>query len=192
MYCGLWNEINSLRLGNLTIIGSDNGLSPSWRKAIIWTNVGILLIGLLGSNFNEILIGIQTFSLKKMHLKTSSAKWRPFCLCLSVLMNMMNGCRCHIQYVFLVFFIGYHGNSSQNGNQYLVGNVLLVFFIGHHGKYKLKRNLVAMNSFSTHLLLEETWHCQVRQWEILNPVSVPLSKKTTIYCRGFKSFRKYL
>ena len=28
----------------LTIIGSDNGLSPGRRQAIIWTSVGILLI----------------------------------------------------------------------------------------------------------------------------------------------------
>ena len=32
-------------VGNLTIIGSDNGLSPGQRQAIIWTNVGMLLIG---------------------------------------------------------------------------------------------------------------------------------------------------
>ena len=36
------------------------------------------LIGLLGTNFSEILIEIQTFSFNKMHLKRSSAKWRPF------------------------------------------------------------------------------------------------------------------
>ena len=29
----------------LTIIGSDNGLSPGRCQAIIWTNAGILLIG---------------------------------------------------------------------------------------------------------------------------------------------------
>ena len=29
---------------NLTIIGSDNGLSPGRRQAIIWTNAGILFI----------------------------------------------------------------------------------------------------------------------------------------------------
>ena len=29
----------------LAIIGADNGLSPSGRQAIIWTNAGILLIG---------------------------------------------------------------------------------------------------------------------------------------------------
>ena len=31
-------------VGNLTIIGSDNVLSPGRREAIIWTNDGILLI----------------------------------------------------------------------------------------------------------------------------------------------------
>ena len=70
---------------NWVIIGSDNGLSPVRRQAIIWTNAGILLIGPLGTNFSEILIGIQTFSFKKLHLKTSSAKWRLFCLGLNEL-----------------------------------------------------------------------------------------------------------
>ena len=42
----------------LTIIGSDNGLSPGRRQAMIWTNAGILLIGALGTNFSEILIEI--------------------------------------------------------------------------------------------------------------------------------------
>ena len=57
---------NSLRpsdayicVGNLTIIGSDNGLSPGLRQAIIWTNAGILLMRPLGTNFNEILIEIH-------------------------------------------------------------------------------------------------------------------------------------
>ena len=30
-------------IGTLTIIGSDDGLSPGQRQAIIWTNAGILL-----------------------------------------------------------------------------------------------------------------------------------------------------
>ena len=45
----------------------------------------MLSIGPLGTNFNEISIGIQTFSFKKMHFKMASAKWRPFCLGLNVL-----------------------------------------------------------------------------------------------------------
>ena len=72
---------------NWVIIGSENGLSPVRRQATIWTNAGILLIGPLGTNFSEILIGIQTFSFKKLHLKTSSAKWRLFCLGLNELMH---------------------------------------------------------------------------------------------------------
>ena len=72
-------------VGNLTIIGSDNGLSPDRRQAIIWTNAGLLLIWPLGTNFIEILIEILTFSFKKMRLKVSSAKRRPFCLGLNVL-----------------------------------------------------------------------------------------------------------
>ena len=78
------------RVGNLTIIGSDNGLSPGRRQAIIWINDGILLIGTLGTNFSEILIGIQIFSFKKMRLKMSSAKWRLFGLSLSVLMDYIH------------------------------------------------------------------------------------------------------
>ena len=35
-------------------------------------------IGPLGTNFSEILTEIQNFSFMKMHLKMSSAKWRPF------------------------------------------------------------------------------------------------------------------
>ena len=79
-----WGRVMHICVSNLTIIGSDNGLSPGRRQAIIWTNAGILSIGPLGTNFNEISIGIQTFSFKKMHFKKSSAKWRPFCLGLNV------------------------------------------------------------------------------------------------------------
>ena len=61
-------------VSNLTIIGSDNGLSPGRRQAIIWTDNEILLIGALGTNFSEILIEIQTFSFKNMHLNVSYAK----------------------------------------------------------------------------------------------------------------------
>ena len=42
-------------ISELTIIGSDNGLSPGRRQAIIWTNAGILLIGPFRTNLNEIL-----------------------------------------------------------------------------------------------------------------------------------------
>ena len=80
-----WGRVTHIYVSKLTIIGSDNGLSPGRRQATIWTNGGILLIGPLGTNFREILIEIQSFSFKKTHLKMSSGKWRPFCLGLNVL-----------------------------------------------------------------------------------------------------------
>ena len=70
-------------------LGSDNGLSPGRQKAIILTNVGILLIWILGTNFSEILIEIDAFSLNKIRLKMSSGKWRPSCLGLNVLTCLM-------------------------------------------------------------------------------------------------------
>ena len=73
-----WGRVTHICVSKLTIIGSDKGLSPGRRQAIIWTNDGILLIEPLGTNFNEILSEIQIFSFKKMHLNMSSAKWRPF------------------------------------------------------------------------------------------------------------------
>ena len=80
-----WGGAIHLCVSKLTIIGADNGLSSGRRQAIIWTNAGILLIGSLGTNLSEILIEIPTFSFKKMRLKVSYAKWRPFCLGLNLL-----------------------------------------------------------------------------------------------------------
>ena len=80
-----WGRVTQICVSKLTIIGSDNGLSPGRRQAIIWTNAGILLIRPLGTNFNEILVEILTFLFMKMRLKVSFAKWRPFCLGFNVL-----------------------------------------------------------------------------------------------------------
>ena len=80
-----WGWVTHICVSKLTIIGSDNGLSPGRRQAIIWTNGGILLIGPLKTNFSEIFIEIHKFSFTKMHLKMSSGKWRPFCPGLNVL-----------------------------------------------------------------------------------------------------------
>ena len=84
-----WGRVTHICIGNLTIIGSDNGLLPGRRQAITWTNVGILLIGPLGTNFSEMLIEIHTFAFKKIHLKMLSGKWRPFCLGLNVLIRFL-------------------------------------------------------------------------------------------------------
>ena len=62
------------------LVGSDNALSPGQCQAIIWTSDGIFSIWTLGTNFSEILREIQTFSLRKVHLKMSSVKCCPFYL----------------------------------------------------------------------------------------------------------------
>ena len=79
-----WGRVTHICVSKLAIIGSDNGLVPDRRKAIIWTIAVLLLIGPLGTNFSEILIEILASSFKEMRLKVWSAKWRPFCLGLNV------------------------------------------------------------------------------------------------------------
>ena len=69
-----WGRVTHICVSKLTITGSDNGLSPGRRQAIIWTNAGILSNRTLGTNFSETLSEIHAFSFKKMHLKMSSAK----------------------------------------------------------------------------------------------------------------------
>ena len=77
-------RVTHMRVSNLAIIGSDNGLSPGRRQAIIWTNAAILLIHTGGTNLIQISMLIHTFSFKEMHLKMSSAEWWQFCLGLNV------------------------------------------------------------------------------------------------------------
>ena len=52
-------------VSNLTSIGSDNGLSPGPRQAIIRTSAGILLIRPLGTNFSEFLVEILIFYIQE-------------------------------------------------------------------------------------------------------------------------------
>ena len=82
-----WGRVTHIWVNKLTIIGSDNGLSPDRRQAIIWTNADLLLNGFLETSSSEIGIKIWAFSFKKMHLQMSSVKWRPFCLGLNVLIK---------------------------------------------------------------------------------------------------------
>ena len=61
----LWRIYASV---NWASIGLDNGLSPVQCQAITWSSAD-LLMGHFGTNFSEIWIEIQTFSLTKMRLK---------------------------------------------------------------------------------------------------------------------------
>ena len=95
---GELNQATHICVGNLTIIGSDNGLSPPW----------ILLTGPLVRNLTEILIAILIFSFKKMRLKVSPAKWRPCCLGLNV-----KSLRSSILEASFVFRMLIHVNSDE-------------------------------------------------------------------------------
>ena len=79
--------VPNICVNDLDGIGSSNGLSPVRRQVITWTNAGILLIGPLRRNCYKIFNEIKMYSFKKMHLKSSSGKWRPFRLGLNVLNN---------------------------------------------------------------------------------------------------------
>ena len=72
-----WGRVTHICISKLNMVGSDNGLLPGQQQAIIWTNTGILSIWVLGTKFSEMLVKIQMFSFKKMHLKMLSVKWRP-------------------------------------------------------------------------------------------------------------------
>ena len=89
-----WSRMTHICVSKLTIIGSDNGLSPIRRRTIIWAYAVILLIRPKGTIFSEILFEISVFSFKKMHLKTPSGKWRPSCLGVNVL-KQYSGRLCH-------------------------------------------------------------------------------------------------
>ena len=101
-----WGWVTHICISKLTIIGSDNGLSPGCCQAIIWTNAGIFLIQTLGTNFSEIVSKkIHAFSFKKMHLKMSSVKWRPFCLGLNELISFLNFVMIFVVYLLCFVFI---------------------------------------------------------------------------------------
>ena len=65
----------------LTIIGSDDGLSPGRRQAIIWINAWILSIRTLATIFSEKINEIHTFSFKEVHFcEMAAIKFRSQCV----------------------------------------------------------------------------------------------------------------
>ena len=86
-----WFGVNSLRLSDLYMCQETNHhwfrqwlvawSAPSHYLNQCWNIVNWTL---RNTNFSEILIAIHMFSFKKLHLKMSSGKWRPFCLSLNV------------------------------------------------------------------------------------------------------------
>ena len=149
-------------VSKLTSIGSDNGLSPGRRQAIIWTNAGILLIRTLGTNFSEILGEIHSFSFSKMHLKISSATWRLFGLGLNELRAIS-------------FTVMSHEHNTIPHNQQLhylfrltstkTSNILVTAVTGgspHKGQF-LMWKIFPFHDVTTHWYLDkhscQLWHC---------------------------------
>ena len=46
-----WGRVTHICVGKLIVIGSDNGMSPDRRQAIIWPTAGLLSIGPLANIF---------------------------------------------------------------------------------------------------------------------------------------------
>ena len=70
-----WGRVTHICVSKLTIIGSDNGLSPGRRQAIIWTNAGILLILKRNSG-----IFIQDNAFENVVCEIASILSRPQCV----------------------------------------------------------------------------------------------------------------
>ena len=82
-----WGRVTHICVSDLTIIGSDNGLSPDRRQAIIWTNAGILSIGPL-AQWNKAQWNINRNSYIFIQENASEnvvGKWRRSCIGLNVL-----------------------------------------------------------------------------------------------------------
>ena len=73
----------------VSVIASDNWLSPGRRQAIIWTNAGISFIGPREQTAVKYL-SKYIISFKDLHFTMSSWKWRPFCLVLNVLSSSLH------------------------------------------------------------------------------------------------------
>ena len=132
IYFTYWGRMAHISVGNLTIIGSDNGLSPGRHQAIIWTNVGILLIGPLGTNFIEILIKIHTLSFKEMHskcrLENGGLLSRPQCVkCCCTASGIIHG----VNGIFSIDTnepVPYHNKAQHNASR--MRNHLNIYCIG--------------------------------------------------------------
>ena len=113
--------------------GSYNGLSPLRYKTIIQASVGLLLIGPLEISFRYIPIKIQCSS-RTITLKMLLAKWRPFCLSLTVIAYWCASW--HMGHKNSILDIGWHVcwiinmMTSSNGNIFRVTGHLCGEFTG--------------------------------------------------------------
>ena len=87
-YLTHWGRVTHICVCKLTIIGSDNGLSPEWHQAIMnqcWNIVKWTLRNKLQWNFKR----NWYIFLQENVFEKSSRNWRPFCLGLHVLIPLL-------------------------------------------------------------------------------------------------------
>ena len=148
-------------VSKVTIIVSENGLSPVRRQAIIWTNAGILLIGPLRKNFSEILIGIETFSFRKMHFKMSSGKWLPLCLGFNVITYRPSTAKPHCRPINQVLTLRLTIFSLSDIVRLQTWNPVLVW--GLQGQFPPFRYFPNLSVLSKHMLAIE-YHVYI--WQV--------------------------
>ena len=157
-----WGRVTHICVGKLTNLGSDNGLSPGRRQAIIWTNAGISLIGPLGTNFSEILIGIQTYSFKKMHLKMSSAKWRPFCLGLNEFIGSLAPTREYLEQCTNDDIYSCH--QEIRSNRYMIQSLRRCFFVPQYSPVQQNQKTIpVLRKKKPNELKSWHWHQLIRE-----------------------------
>ena len=99
LYLTHWGRVTHICVSKLTIVGSDNGLSPDRCQAIIWTNAGLLLILPLGNLNRNSNISIQKNAYESVVGETVAILPRPQCVefttrfyCANSLFAMLFGC----------------------------------------------------------------------------------------------------
>ena len=152
-------------VSKLTIIGSDNGLLPGRRQAIIRTNARILLIGPLGTNFNEILIEIHKFPFKKIHFKMLSGKWRPYCLDLNALIE-----KSYLNDFLVVSWVMSVKNQQQE-KVYIVAQWCMIISVIPH---TVGHSFCSQNK-SNHISCRDKWSVR---WNPANTITIKISS----YC----------
>ena len=157
-----WSRGTHICVSKLTTIGSDNGLSPGRRQAIIWNNAGILLIRTLGTNFGEILGEIHSFSFSEMHLKMTSAKWRLFGLGLNELIEPVRAVQ--LPYFLLIWY-----NLIYVSKIYARGLYLLVLLFNYTPIWNFKgdKNLQLWSS------VIEKWSSIINSWNAITQLWSP-------------------
>ena len=106
-------------------------------------------IGPLGTNFSEILIEILTFPFKKMRLKVSSAKWRPFCLGLNVIRLLFPHTKSQLSVLFTSATVALFAEEVNPSLAKLQLRLVLYQVLGRQGTFHVQVN-------SAKLLLIET------------------------------------